>query len=264
MCSRLNCGKAIFDEAVIEKLRQQMFNADETIRGYAIDFHVCTLCSPDETDSNQNVVILQHILKLYVNYDHSSEALSQLVTDLWKLDFFDDWRMVFDLLKEEAARNDNHFMVFSVVHVINKCYALLMKDLEQQTSDRSRLIGLLKSFMLSYPPGLQMCISYEYAYTALLQSADAAYHSKIEPCNVNVNQYYEELFAVLDEVTRTGSNFYMLSKSLSVMRSYWDVIEDVEQMWSELLQQTIDEFFETRAKFNSRNIVSQPIMFEIA
>lgn len=263
MCSRLNYGKAIFDEAVIEKLRQQMFNADETIRGYAIDFHVCTLCSPDDADGNRNVEILQHILKLYVKFDHSSNALSQLVTDLWKLEFFDDWLMLFNLLKEEAARNDNYFMVLSVVHVINKCFALLMKDLEQQTSDRSRLIGLLKSFMLSYPPGLQMCISYEYAYTGLLQSADAVNHDKIEPYNVNVNQYYEELFAVLEDVTRTGSDFYMLSKSLSVMRSYWDVIEDVEQMWTELLQQNINEFFETRAKFNSRNIVSQPILFEI-
>ncbi|XP_065090089.1 uncharacterized protein LOC135711232 [Ochlerotatus camptorhynchus] len=251
---RLNYGKAIFDEAVTETLRQQMFHKEETIRGYAIDFHVCTLCSPDETDGDRNLDILQHILKLYVQFDHSSDALSQLVTDLWKLEFFDDFRMLFNLLNEEAARNENHFMVFSVVHVINKCYALLMMDLEQQTSDRSRLIGLLKSFMLSYPPGLQMCISYEYAYTALLQSVDAAYHDKIKRYNVNVNQYYEELFAVLEEVARTGSNFYVISKSLSVIRSYGNVIADVEQMWTELLQQHVNEFFETRAKFNNRNI----------
>lgn len=232
-----------------------MFHKDETIRGYAIDFHVCTLCSPDETDNNRNIDILKHILNLYVQFEHSSDALSELVTDLWKLDFFDDWNILFNLLQDETARIDNHFMVLSVVHVINTCYALLMKDLEEQTSERSRLIDLLKSFVQSYPPGLQMCVTYEYAYIALLKSADAEHHDKIKLYNINLNQFYEELFAVLDDVARSGSNFHMLNKSLAVIRGYWDLIADIEQMWTELLQQYINELFEIRAKFNRHNIV---------
>lgn len=251
---RQNYGKAVFDEAVVEKLRQQMFHSDEVIRGYAIDFHVGTLCSPDETDNGKNLEILQHILKLYVRYEHRTESLSTLIADLWQLEFFDDWQMVFNLLDEESTRQDNHFMMYSVVHVINQCFALLMKDLEQPTSPHSRLLGLLKDFMQGYPTMLQKCTSYEHAYMMLLQSAEASFHERIKQYKVNIDQYYEDLFAVLEEVAHSGRNFYVLNKNLAVIRGYWNIIMDVEQMWSELLQHYTDELYETRTKINSRNI----------
>lgn len=251
---RLNCGKAIFDEPLIEKLRNHMFHKDETIRGYAIDFHVCSLSNPDERDNNRNIDILQHILKLYVQFDHSSHALSELITHLWKLDFFDDWHMLFNLLKKEAGRNDNHFVVLSVVQVINTCFDLLTNDLQQQTSEQSTLISLLKSFMLNFPSGLKMCINNDYAYIALLQSANAGYNNRIKQFNVNMSQYYGELFIIFDNVLQSGSNFHMISKTLLVISGYCNLIQNVEQMCTGLLEQHINKFFETRAKFNSRNI----------
>lgn len=251
---RQNYGKAVFDKDVVEKLRQQMFHADEVIRGYAIDFHVGTLCSPDDADNSKNLDILRHILELYVRYEHRTDSLTALIGDLWQLEFFDDFQMVFNLLGEESTRKDNHFMVYSVVHVINQCFALLMKDLQEKAGSHSRLTGLLKDFMLGYPPSLQKCSNYEHAYMILLQSADATFHDGIKQRNVNVDQYYEELFAVLEEVAHTGRNFYVMSKNLAVIRSYWNIIIDVEQMWSELLQHYVEELYETRCKINSRNI----------
>ncbi|KXJ80370.1 hypothetical protein RP20_CCG025310 [Aedes albopictus] len=253
---RQNYGKAVFDEAVVEKLRQQMFHADHVIRTYAIDFHVGTLCSPDDTDNGKNLEILQHILKLYVRYEHRTDLLSALITDLWQLEFFDDWDMVFKLLEEETARKDNHFMMYSVVHVINQCFALLMNDLDQKGGSHSRLLGLLRDFMQGYPWILQKCSSYEHAYMILLQSAEATFHERIKQYNVNVDQYYDGLFAVLEEVAHSGRNFIMLNKNLAVIRGYWNIIMDVEQLWAELLQHYTNELFETRTKINSRNIVS--------
>ncbi|XP_062546736.1 uncharacterized protein LOC134212686 [Armigeres subalbatus] len=251
---RLNYGKEVFSEDIVDKLRQQMFHAEEMIRGYAIDFHVCTLCSPDDTDNSKNLEILQHILRLYVRYEHPIDSLTALITDLWQLEFFDDWDIVFKLLDEESARKDNLFMIYSVVHVINQYFALLMKDLEQKSASHSRLLGLLKSFTQGYPSCLLKCANYEHAYTILLQSADASFHAHFKKYSMNIDQYYCELFAVLEDVAHTGRNFYMLHKNLAVIRGYWNIIMDVEQIWSDLLQEYADKLLETRMKINSRNI----------
>ncbi|XP_058818012.1 uncharacterized protein LOC131681298 [Topomyia yanbarensis] len=255
---RRSCGRPIFNDDISTKVRQYMFHSDETVRGYAIDFHVSALCHPDQ--ENNNVSILFGILKLFERYEQTSKSLDDLVADLWHLEFFDDWSMVFNLLEEQLNRNENLFMVISVVHVINQCHALMMRDLEKAqqpertTVDRARLRILLKDFLANYPQALRKCILHEEAYIALLQPAQSTYHGILQICNVNVEQYYEALFAVLSTVAYSASSFYVLLRNLSAIRSYWGIIIDVEQMWSELLNQYASEFVETRTKFTSRNI----------
>ncbi|XP_058449667.1 uncharacterized protein LOC131429514 [Malaya genurostris] len=255
---RRHCGQPIFDEDISAKVRQYMFHNDEAIRGCAIDFHVSSLCHPDDQDNNN--IILLGILKLYERYEHASNALNDLVADLWHLEFFDDWKTLFKLLEGELAQKDNLFMVISIVHVINQCYTLMMRGLEKaqqpnnKTVDSRRLRGLLKDFLINYPSILRKCIPCQNAYIELLKPAYATYHGILQICNVNIEQFYEALFAVLTTVAYSASCFYALIRTLSAIRSYWRIIIDVEQIWSEILNKYANDFIETRALFTSRNI----------
>ncbi|KAL1380325.1 hypothetical protein pipiens_014289 [Culex pipiens pipiens] len=253
-------GRTVFDKDVTDKLRQFMFNADDQVRGYAIDFHVSTLCRPED-DQTKDGDILLHILKLYVTYEHSIESLKALVTYLWQLDFFETWDVLFDLLTGEAAREDNFFLVYSLVIVVNHCHGLLMQSFEsqeQQPVDRDKLRRLVKSFMRKYPEALRSCIRYECAYSELLKPASAEHHRKIMRLKVDVQPYYEALFDVLETVARTGTDFCMLVANLKVIRRYGAVIVDTEQIWSELMTSSVSAFIETRHKITSVNVGKDP------
>uniref|UniRef100_A0A1Q3EZR1 Uncharacterized protein n=2 Tax=Culex tarsalis TaxID=7177 RepID=A0A1Q3EZR1_CULTA len=257
-------GRMVFNKDVTNKLRQFMFHADDQIRGYAIDFHVSTLCRPED-DQNKDSEILLHILKLYVTYDHSIESLKSLVTYLWNLDFFETWDVLFDLLTAEAARDDNFFLVYSIVLVANHCHELLMQSLEsqeQQSVDRDKLRRLVKSFMHKYPGALRSCIRYECAYSELLKPASAEHHRKIMRLKVDVEPYYEALFDVLETVARTGTDFCMLVANLKAIRKYGTVIVDTEQIWSELMTSYASKFIETREKITSANVGKDPLVTE--
>ncbi|XP_038108149.1 uncharacterized protein LOC6031248 isoform X2 [Culex quinquefasciatus] len=257
-------GRTVFDKDVTDKLRQFMFNADDQVRGYAIDFHVSTLCRPED-DQTKDGDILLHILKLYVTYEHSIESLKSLVTYLWQLDFFETWDVLFDLLTGEAAREDNFFLVYSLVLVVNHCHGLLMQSFEsqeQQPVDRDNLRRLVKSFMRRYPEALRSCIRYECAYSELLKPASAEHHRKIMRLKVDVQPYYEALFDVLETVARTGTDFCMLVANLKVIRKYGAVIVDTEQIWSELMTSSVSAFIETRHKITSVNVGKDPLVKE--
>lgn len=257
-------GQTVFQQDVIDKLRQFMFHADEQVRGYAVDFHVSTLCSPED-DQGKDGDVLLHILKLYVTYEHSLESLFSLIGYLWQLDFFETWDVLSDLLATEAARKDNFFLVHTIVLVVNRCHELLMQSFEsgeQQPVDREKLRRLVKSFMRKYPASLRSCIPYERAYSELLKPASAEHHRKLMRLQIDVEPYYEALFDVLETVARTCTDFCMLNANLKVIRSYASVIVDTEQIWSELMAKHAGAFIEARQKITSANVGKDPVVNE--
>ncbi|XP_055641007.1 uncharacterized protein LOC129778252 [Toxorhynchites rutilus septentrionalis] len=257
---RRNCGGSIFEEHITEKIRQQLFSEDEVVRGFAIDFHAYTLYQSDVDEQSNNKEILLHILMLYERYEHSPSALRVLIEDLWIMKFFDDWQMLFNLLNEETAREDNLFKIMAIVQIINQCYALLMRDLNPDNGSKSEntdycyLHSLLKSFMHYYPRALRKCASHDHAVIMLLQSAHGKHHRGLQQCNVEVDQYYEDLFGALEMMAQNKTGFYALHKCLIVIRSYLDIVIDVEQIWSELLNKYTTDLCDTRTMITSRNI----------
>lgn len=256
---RQNCGRSIFETDMAEYVRQYMFNDDEVVRSHAIDFHVSICCTPDD-DDNKNSEILIGILKLYQRYDHTSISLKELITDLWKLDFFDDWGLLFNLLTMECSRNDNLFMIITIVLVITQCHKLMLSNLEENLQprskgvDRSHLKKLVNGFLTGYPKVLEECIPHEQAYTALLQLANSECHKLLEQYNDACDEYYETLFVVLSDVLKNATSFDMLQKSLMIIRGYWGIIMDIEEMWIDNLNSSVKEFIDTRTRFTRKNI----------
>ncbi|XP_053691828.1 uncharacterized protein LOC128740315 [Sabethes cyaneus] len=256
---RQNCGRSIFENDLTDKVRQYMFSVDEVVRSHAIDFHVSICCTPDD-DDNKNGEILLDILKLYERYEHSSLSLKQLITDLWKLDFFDDWGLVFNMLSIECSRNDNIFMITSIVLVITQCHTLMLSNLQEALEpkakkvDRTRLRNMLKGFLTDYPRALQDCIPHKKAYIALLHPANSECHTLLQHYNITHDDYYEALFAVLSTVLKTATNFDMVQKSLITIRGYWNIVIDMEEMWIDILNELVKEFVDTRTRFTSKNI----------
>ncbi|XP_055539386.1 uncharacterized protein LOC129726558 [Wyeomyia smithii] len=256
---RQNCGRAIFDNEMTEKVRQYMFSDDEVVRSHAIDFHVSICCTPNDVD-NKNGDILLGILRLYGRYNHTSISLKELITDLWKLDFFDDWGLLFNILSTECTRNDNLFMITSVVLVISQCHKLMLSDLEHaldpgsKNADFSHLRKMAKAFLLDYPHALQESMQHKQAFIALLQPANSACHTVLQQCNITHDDYYDSLFTVLSTVLKVATSFEVLQKSMMTIRSYWGIIVDIEEMWIDILNGIVEEFVSTRMRFNSRNI----------
>ncbi|XP_055612454.1 uncharacterized protein LOC129759065 [Uranotaenia lowii] len=251
-------GEPIFDEAVSEVIRQHMFHRDKAIRDYALDFHAYSMCTPDESPEMRNKMLLS-ILHLYSKYDHSEQSLKVLITDMWSLDFFQDFQFLFDLLHEQLAINEKLFISMSLVYVIKICFKLLTDELQQNNStqsvNRPHLQKILKTFCHQYPEALETFGSsaHDRVYLSLLSLANAKFLFQLDRDKI-IEHFLANLLCALEKTAKTAKNFDVLHGTLATIRTYRNIVVDVDCMWTELLSTYFGELCDQRSSFTSRNI----------